>query len=239
LKNTGVCWVNLGDTYGGTGSKGVHKDPKYVNGRNGQTRSLTQGLMGKCLLQIPSRFAIEMIDRGWILRNEVIWHKPNSLPSSVKDRFTVDFEKFFMFTKSKNYYFEQQLEPLSEATLYDMSCRKITNNKGETNDYSCTAKGRDRNEFYNKKGRNKRAVWSINTKPSKEAHFATYPEELIKTPIISSCPVGGVVIDIFFGSGTTGVFCKKNKRYFIGIELNKEYCKIAKKRISNSRNLFT
>jgi DNA modification methylase len=117
LKKSGSCWVNLGDSYGGTGDKNEYKDPKNPDGRNGQKISLTKNVFQKCLLQIPARFAIEMTNRGWILRNKIIWHKPNCMPSSVKDRFTVDFEELFFFVKNKKYYFEQQKEPMKMESL--------------------------------------------------------------------------------------------------------------------------
>jgi len=110
LKKTGTCWVNIGDTYGGTGNKGEHRDPKYKDGRNGQKIALNSKFQKKSLLQIPSMFALEMTKRGWILRNEIIWLKKNVNPSSVKDRFTVDFEKIYFFTKNTKYFFETQKE---------------------------------------------------------------------------------------------------------------------------------
>ncbi|MEA2016486.1 MAG: site-specific DNA-methyltransferase, partial [Actinomycetota bacterium] len=129
-------------------------------------KNVVKDLPIKCLLQIPSRFAIEMVNRGWILRNTIIWHKPNCMPSSAKDRFTVDFEYVYFFTKSKKYYFEQQFEDYGTGqTSY-----------------------RDRDMRPNEQGRNKRTVWTINTKPFKEAHFAVFPEELVETPIKAGCP---------------------------------------------------
>ena len=112
LKNKGTCWINISDTYSGTGHKNNSTDPKYKDGRNGQKISLNNktNVPNKCLCCIPDRFKIEMINRGWICRNEIIWHKPNCMPSSVKDRFTVDYEKVFFFVKNKKYYFNQQLE---------------------------------------------------------------------------------------------------------------------------------
>jgi site-specific DNA-methyltransferase (adenine-specific) len=125
LKKEGNCWVNLGDTYSGSGNGSgdkTYKDRQHIKREKfdliykGQKAGKTE-LPDKCLIQIPSRFAIEMCDRGWVLRNEIVWHKPNCMPASVKDRFTVDFEKIFFFVKSKKYYFEQQLEPVSEISL--------------------------------------------------------------------------------------------------------------------------
>ena len=181
LKKTGTCWVNLGDTYGGTGDKGKHKDPKYADGRNGQSVAVNGTQTAKSLVQIPSRFAIAMTDSGWILRNEIIWHKPNCLPSSVKDRFTVDFEKLFFFTKSKRYYFEQQLEVATEPIGRAVKLGAKT--LGGDAVLGSPANRPDRKPFINNGRRNKRTVWSIPTRPYKGAHFAVFPPELVETPI--------------------------------------------------------
>ncbi|KKL53588.1 hypothetical protein LCGC14_2273980, partial [marine sediment metagenome] len=113
LKQTGTCWVNLGDTYNSSPAGGIGYNAKVGATKNGvqsTNKGLQKNISEKCLCQIPSRFAIEMTDRGWILRNEIIWHKPNCMPSSINDRFTVDFEKLFFFVKNKKYYFKQQFE---------------------------------------------------------------------------------------------------------------------------------
>jgi DNA modification methylase len=222
LKTTGTCWVNIGDTYGGSGDKKGFKDPKNPTGRNGQSKSVNKNAPQKCLLQIPSRFAIEMIDRGWILRNEIIWHKPNAMPQPVKDRFTVDFEKIFFFSKNKKYYFEQQKEKAKYAG----------DDRGSRGD---KRRGTKCNSVSGKTGeyKNKRCVWSINTRPFKEAHFAVYPPDLIETPIKAGCPEGGVVLDPFMGSGTSGLIAKKLNRNYIGFELNPEYCELANSRINS------
>lgn len=237
LKKTGTCWVNLGDTYGGSGGPGGdHErmgDITAIKGKN-PNRTLTP----KSLVQIPSRFAIEMTDRGWCLRNEVIWYKKNVMPQSVKDRFTVDFEKIFFFTKSKKYYFEQQFER-GEMTA-GQSAGSNQRDTGEThgvgggNSGINAAKEKLARELAEKgyTERNKRAVWQINPQPFSEAHFAVYPPKLCETPIKAGSPPGGVVLDPFFGSGTTGLVAEKLGRRWIGIELNDEYAKIARKRTS-------
>lgn len=243
LKKEGTCWVNMGDTYGGSGAgtwqnkpEGVKQKEVYTLPYGKSSCSKIRGTsLDKCLLQIPSRFSIEMCNRGWILRNEIIWHKPNCMPSSVKDRFTVDFEKIFFFTKSKKYYFETQYE---ESIWYDKDKRAITGGitksgksvSEQGNQYAINKSG----SFNKEKGkRNKRSVWRITTKPYKEAHFATYPEALCETPIKAGCPVGGIVLDPFFGAGTTGLVAKKQGKNFIGIELSEEYIKIAEARIKS------
>src|SRR5437867_1773320 len=175
LKPTGTLWVNMGDTYG--------------NGK---------GATPKSLCQIPNRFAIEMAQRGWILRNEIIWHKPNAMPSSVKDRFTVDFEKVFFFSKSGTYYFETQFEPM-ESNLHDIK-RMSTGRKAYKGKWSGDSKQLNMPQSWDGRriqsafvaggtlGRNKRTVWRISTRAFPEAHFAVFPQELVETPVKASCP---------------------------------------------------
>ena len=228
LKDDGTCFVNLGDTYGGSNS-GQIEDNKAAKHGTGAT-SLKQcrpsaTLTAKSLCQIPNRFAIAMTDNGWILRNEIIWHKPNVMPSSAKDRFTVDFEKVFFFTKKQNYYFEQQLED------YLSKPHKTTNPKYMSVQLMSA---REKVDMYQNGQRNKRAVWTIPTSPYADAHFATFPEKLAETCIKSGCPKDGVVLDSFSGAATTGVVCKKLNREYIGIELNPEYVKLSENRIKNT-----
>lgn len=210
LKSTGTCWINLGDVY----------NPK-----------------NKSLMMIPSKFSIEMIKRGWILRNIIIWQKPNAMPHSVKDRFTVDFEYLFFFVKSQKYHFEQQFEPISESTIKKAKS-KVNDNKSVF--YQGMSK--ENYEKYQQrvlhdptyKGRNKRTVWNVATVPFKEAHVATYPPKLIEVPIQAGCPENGIVLDPFMGSGTTAVVAKKLNRNYIGIELNPDYIQMAERRINAS-----
>ena len=247
LKKSGTCWVNLGDTYMGNssfsskGRQGFEEkegsmnkkqwlDPKYPHKEKLRAREhvLPSNIPNKSLCMIPFRFALEMVKRGWILRNTIIWHKPNCMPSSVKDRFTVDFEYLFFFTKNQRYFFEPQYEAHIGADKEKRS--KI---KGGKESRGKTASGRyaTTRVSYGEKGRNKRTVWNIPTSPFPEAHFATYPEALCEIPIKAGCPEGGIVLDPFFGAGTTGLVALKNNRSFIGIELNPEYIKIAKERL--------
>ncbi len=233
LRDDGTCWVNIGDTYGGSENSSGHKEDTTNAGKLTQEYGASKGNQKatkgyeKSLVMIPFRFAIEMVNRGWILRNTIIWHKRNCMPSSVKDRFTVDFEYLFFFSKSKKYYFETQYESHLWADKDRRSKFPRNPKKGKilTGQYSISS------VKYGEQGRNKRTVWVINPKPFKEAHFAVYPEELCETPIKAGCPVGGIVLDPFFGAGTTGLVALKQNKKFIGIELNKEYIKIAEKRL--------
>lgn len=175
----------------------------------------------------------------------------NCMPSSIKDRFTVDFEKIFFFVKNKKYYFETQYEPYKNEKQMVGYYKESANSSAKRfrrreSEYQVTSKeqpnrnSKDRDNFIGNKsdkmpkGRNKRTVWTIPTKPYKEAHFATYPPGLIKTPILAGCPKGGIVLDPFFGTGTTGVVALELGRNYIGIELNQEYIDIAEKRLKST-----
>jgi len=251
LRDDGVMFVNIGDCYAGNMGKksgwtdnklGFEKEDAIKKGvcLTKKTKIIHQ-LPQKCLVGIPARFQIEMLNRGWILRNTIIWYKPSCMPSSAKDRFTIDFEYVFFFIKNKKYYFNQQFEPLSPVSIKDITNRKNmakgTGEKGskhfsKNSPYSASMTNRSREEYYNlEKGRNKRCIWKINTAYYSEAHFATYPEELCETPIKAGCPKDGIVLDPFFGAGTTGLVALKQGKRFIGIELNPEYIEIAEKRI--------
>ena len=307
LKSAGTCWINMGDTYSGSGCgtndyrteasksiQGIGKSAKLY--RTGGVAQKIKEVPAKSLCMIPFRFAMEMVNRGWILRNTIIWHKRNCMPSSVKDRFTVDFEYLFFFVKNKKYFFEMQYEPQQDWGLRDRSNGK----------YKKVGLANGLSGQLNPNGRNKRCVWVINTKPFKEAHFAVYPEKLCEIPIKAGCPefickkcgkarkkiykgtssqafnirvrdakegrikhsdrkaseeeiknyqegithVGegkkfigytdcncnmgfesGVVLDPFMGSGTTAIVALKQRKRFIGIELNSDYIKMANKRI--------
>lgn len=239
LKPTGTCFVNLGDTYNGTkqGNTETNKNPKLVT--DSFKKEKVKTIQDKSLLMIPERFAIGMIDAGWILRNQIIWHKPNQMPQSATDRFTVDFEKIFFFVKqSTGYYFEQQLEP------YTKPLDRWGGDDLEANGNSTWDNGtgqttyRNRNMRPNPDGKNMRTVWSINTEPFPEAHFATYPEKLVKRMIEAGCPENGLVLDPFMGAGTTAVVAKKLNRNYTGFELNPKYKLIAENRLIKEVGLF-
>lgn len=253
LRDDGTLWVNIGDTYSGSGN-GSWNAPIEQRGKHGskhygkQARLLSEGeeylapprkqngVPAKSLCDIPFRFSIAMIDNGWIKRNTIIWHKPNCMPASAKDRFTIDFEYVFFFTKSKKYYFEQQFEPQGKNT-HSKGIMPIDTEAFKNK--SIRADGSQSHKDWNKytlqtylpQGRNKRCVWSIPTKPFSEAHFATFPETLIEPMIKAGCPEGGLVMDPFMGAGTVAVVAKKLGRHWLGSELNPEYVDMANKRI--------
>ncbi|MCK5138326.1 MAG: site-specific DNA-methyltransferase, partial [Thermodesulfovibrionia bacterium] len=176
LKPQATLWVNLGDSYGSSKTQDAKQPESY------QSRPSQPGFE-KSLLCIPFKFAMLMIQIGFKLRNVIIWHKPNAMPSSVKDRFTVDFEYLFMFSMKKKYYFEQQFDPLLDVN------RVTTNAPNKFQDYGpATYSGFTYHAKDHPDGKNKRCVWSINTRGTKDKHFAIFPEELCITPIKAGCP---------------------------------------------------
>lgn len=226
LKKTGTMWINISDSYnagrngGHPGGKAQWKDGRYI-GQSGVNDPNTQA---KSLCQIPERLSLALTDElGLIKRNAIIWYKRNCMPSSVSDRFTVDFEYLYFFTKSKNYWFEQQFDnTVSEhpsGNGFIRPHRIITGGRGNPDSWEPTL------------NRNKRTVWDIPTESFGEAHFAVFPRALVYTPIKAGCPAGGIVLDPFAGSGTTCLEAKEQDKNYIGIEINPEYCKIAEERL--------
>ena len=221
LKDDGTCWLNLGDSYNGSGgaggdyNKGGLKEgqPKY-NGRNIST------LKPKDLVGIPWRVAFALQSDGWWLRQDIIWHKPNPMPESVTDRCTKSHEYIFLLTKSAKYYYDA----IKEDSVSDI--KKRTRKIGEGQDSKIGTQGSAGNDGYS----NKRSVWTINTQPYKEAHFAVFPPKIPELCIKAGTKEGDTVLDPFFGSGTTGWVAQRLGRKWIGIELNAEYIKIAEKR---------
>ena len=246
LKDSATIWLNYGDSYAatvnGTKAKDIKNDDRgFVD----KPFSTIQGsIKPKDLVMIPNRIAIALQDDGWWIRSEIIWHKPNPMPESTKDRPTSCHEKIWLITKSKKYYYDADAvrEPCQTETIRRMTLGnkgKVGNNKNSTgwkqlnNYWGSEQSVKDAN-----KGRNRRNVWTITTKPCKEAHFATFPKDLIEPCIKAGCPENGIVLDPFSGSGTTGIVAQSLNRQSIMIELNPEYIKIAKKRIENELGLF-
>lgn len=195
LKPTGTCWVNIGDTYS-TSTKGSGGKSPVQLGNMGsffKGQKLECDAPKKSLLMIPERFALEMINRGWILRNVIIFLKPNCMPESVKDRFTRDFEYIYFFVKNNKYYFEQQFEPLKEATVKRYQTGWNGNKKrdyarGSHNNLDKYIGNPDAVDESIRRGKNKRTTWPITTTSCKEAHFATFSPKLVETPILAGCP---------------------------------------------------
>ena len=233
LRNDGTLWVNISDSYAGSG-KGWSGENSIGNQEKRQ--GFKQGVpyksklcKSKDLIGIPWMLAFALRNDGWYLRQDIIWQKPNPMPESVKDRCTKAHEYIFLLSKSSKYYFNH------EEIKEDAVTKPVIRNKskeGYQADYPKGKRFSDGDRVYGADGkRNKRSVWTVNTKPYKEAHFAVFPEALISPCVVAGCENGGIVIDPFFGSGTVGRVAKDNGRNFIGIDLNKDYCVIAENRV--------
>ncbi len=240
LRDDGTMWVNLGDSYSGSwGNRSHLPETKHLNRFEVIPSDFTPGtakcgLPPKSLCLIPERFSIEMVNRGWILRNKIVWHKLNCMPASTKDRFTVDFEPVFFFVKSKKYWFETQYEPHVNPEFIDadkygtLSEHNKFSSKEGNRSVEFGTEWSPKKRAYNPQGHNKRCVWTIPTQPYSEAHFATFPEALVEPMIRAGCPIGGIVLDPFCGSGTVIKVAEKLQRKAIGIDLG--YQELAEKR---------
>ena len=205
LKDDGTLWVNLGDSY----------------------------LPNKNLVGIPWKIAFALQKRGWYLRQDIIWNKPNPMPESITDRCTKSHEYIFLLSKEPKYYFDNQAikEPLAESSIGRLS-QDIENQVGTTRaNGGAKTNGNLKAVGDIEAGRNKRSVWTITTKPYREAHFATYPPDLIEPCILAGSKEGDLVLDPFSGSGTTGEVALRNGRNYIGLELNPDYARISEKRL--------
>lgn len=283
LKPTGTAWINLGDTYGSTKTRNT--DSKH-KGNVGVNIDKQDGIQ-KCLMLIPHRFAIGCIDRGWIMRNDIVWAKRNGMPESVTDRFSKKHEYFFFMAKSEKYYFDldgikDKLKQVSidrmqrgvsednkwvngadGQTPHNLSkprqnittkipkeqsemfgsprARQHRQSNGKSKFGGNKGDGQDTNGIYSGKewypdenGKNPGSIsdfWDIPTKPSKESHYASYNTKLIDKPIVAGCPVGGIILDPFCGTATTGCRAIDLQRKFIGIEGKPEYVKIGNKKL--------
>lgn len=244
LRPDGTFWLNIADTYCGTGSKAGHSDPKNPKGRNGQQVALNHkapGCKQKDLIGIPWLLAFALRRDGWYLRSDIIWQKNNPMPESCKDRPTRCYEHIFLLTKSKKYYYDAAAiaEPTAPTTAARYKGGRSANSKyagevpgqGKVQGLNRARSGGYYDDALIPQFRNKRDIWLINTVPYKGGHFAAYPPKLAETCILAGCPKGGVVIDPFLGSGTTAAVAKQLDRHYIGIELNAEYCALARARI--------
>ncbi|MDF9825197.1 DNA modification methylase [Breznakia sp. PF5-3] len=230
LKDDGLLFVNLADTYYGSnnGKSYVSKkgEKQFLNKGSGKCyQSMQDTIKSKSLVGIPQRFMIAMIDRGWICRNEIIWKKNNVMPASVKDRFTIEHEYVFMFSKGKKYKFHQLKEKAKTKDKSSPRGSKGCQSLQSGNRLSMRTKG---NEYT----RNVRTVWEINQQPLSIAHYATFPEQLAQRMILCGSDEEDIVLDPFIGSGTVAKAAVKNNRNFIGFELVKKNIEIAKHRIS-------
>jgi DNA modification methylase len=240
LRDDGTLWVNLGDTYAANRPSGAVV-PTNTRNKNGHYGKMTvpEGLKPKDLIGIPWRVAFALQDDGWYLRSDIIWNKPNAMPESVKDRPTKAHEYIFLLSKSPTYYYDA--DAIKEPTKRPGDIQTFGARKGR--EYKPTKNDPNYRNGKEQWGRtictgdkkNKRTVWNVSTKPYKGAHFAVYPPELITPCILAGCPEGGIVLDPFFGSGTTGQAAIQNNRKYLGVELNPEYVELAKRRIEQAQ----
>lgn len=240
LKKDGTLWLNLGDSYASSsyGDKRTDysKSPKQGSNKGSVNFSakLNHGLKSKDLVGIPWRVAFALQSDGWYLRQDIIWHKPNPMPESVRDRCTKAHEYIFLLSKSKSYYFD--IDAIKEPASYPEGPRNIRPTKAADADSQNQFRIHENIHAVGpKETRQKRSVWTVATHCFKDAHFATYPPNLIKPCVLAGCRPGGTVLDPFFGSGTTGTVAEDLGRKYIGIELNPEYVEIAKKRITGQQ----
>ena len=236
LADDGTLWLNIGDSYYNYRKDGEIPKQTFTNSRQDLPKTTPRrsnklvGYKDKDLIGIPWMLAFALRADGWYLRQDIIWHKPNPMPESVKDRCTKAHEYIFLLSKSKYYYYDQEAikEPAKDWGTRDRTNGKYHNPGTGLQPHSGLTKS------YTK--RNKRSVWSINKKPYKGAHFATYPEELIEPCILAGSEKGDIVLDPFMGSGTTAVVAKKNSRAYIGCELHEEYASLQTDRIRTIPN---
>jgi len=258
LRDDGTVWLNLGDSYASSTKGSGGKTNSTLNAKRDLSGNLSDdrksqpsmkktknfdlkkiGLKAKDLVGIPWRVAFALQADGWYLRQDIIWHKPNPMPESVRDRCTKAHEYIFLLSKNAKYYFDN--EAIKEDAEQKIKSNRV--GKKERVDYrpqgtiKDVVTGSDKTTVRTNK-RNKRSVWTVTTKPYSEAHFATYPPDLIQPCVLAGCPEGGTVLDPFGGAGTTGLVAQQNDRDSILIELNPDYIEIAKERLNNDAPLF-
>jgi DNA modification methylase len=256
LRDDGTLWINIADSYAGGGRGGG--SPKQMSNRGtvDMPRSkVPNGIKPKDLIGIPWMLAFALRADGWYLRQEIIWAKPNPMPESVTDRCTKSHESIFLLSKQPKYYFNAAAiaEPVADTTIRRLG-QDVENQAGSTRVPGKTngpmkaaapryggkkyaecpdvfMRTKSGNAYDFRENRNKRDVWTVTTKPFSGAHFATFPKDLIEPCILAGSRKGGLVVDMFCGSGTTGIVALSHERQFLGIEISPEYAKIAEARI--------
>ena len=234
MVDDGTLWINMGDTYYNYRSDGNY--PKQTVSKTNQDLpnfspargNKLKGLKSKDLIGVPWLLAFALRKDGWYLRQDIIWHKPNPMPESVKDRCTKSHEYIFLLSKSKNYYYDNEAikEPAKDWGTRDRTNGKYHNKGTGLQPHSGLSKS------YPTK--NKRSVWTVTSKPYKEAHFATYPPDLIEPCIKAGSRKGDIILDPFMGSGTTAMVSKQLDRHFIGCELHDSYKTLIDSRLPNT-----
>jgi len=251
LEDNGTLWLNIGDSYAGSG-KGRNADGTHQEGGKQGTNAGT--MLGKLvktqapnckpkdLIGIPWMMAFALRADGWYLRQDIIWHKPNPMPESVTDRCTKAHEYIFLMSKSQKYYYD--IEPIREQIKPTTDGQASVRRSGDSKTRSKEHWGVPHNpenvivQYDEIKGANKRSVWSVSTKPYTGAHFAVFPEELIEPCILAGAPVDGIVLDPFMGSGTTAQVAQHLGRQYLGCELNQDYKPLQDKRLAQQSLVF-
>jgi DNA modification methylase len=247
LADDGTVWVNLGDSYARAGgwsdNHGLDGVPRGESGRaitgisanGGKSQSLAAGCKTKDLIGIPWRVAFALQADGWYLRQDIIWHKPNPMPESVRDRCTKAHEYIFLLAKSEKYFCDMDAVKEPAANPNSGETWESRKARGEATRHGLqSAAFHKAGGFKTSETRNRRSVWTVTTKPYSGAHFATFPPDLIEPCILAGAPVGGVVLDPFMGSGTTAAVAIKHKRKYLGCELNPEYKPLQDERIKQA-----
>ena len=245
LRDDGTLWLNLGDSYSGAaggnnrgeGAGGGKERGKAMGfGTLPKRKDLEGGLKHKDLAGIPWRVAFALQADGWWLRQDIIWYKPNPMPESVTDRCTKAHEYIFLLTKSAKYFYDN--EAVKEKSLHVGVTHRAAN-KGKAHSEEAGLDTRPKVDWTTPETRNKRSVWTVATKPYKDAHFATFPPKLIEPCILAGSAADTLVLDPFSGAGTTGVVAVQHGRRYIGIELNPDYLEMSRKRIQETRDGIT
>jgi len=248
MADDGTLWVNIGDTYNGSGGQGTKPNIMSIEaaeGRGGKAIKV-DGIKPKDLIGIPWMLAFALRADGWYLRQDIIWHKPNPMPESVQDRCTKSHEYIFLLSKSQKYYFDNVA--ISEQSNEIWNPAKSWKSRENLTSKELTL-GADRNlmrtrgygthhEDEDKSSRNKRSVWSVPVKPYSGAHFAVFPSDLIEPCILAGAPSGGIVLDPFMGSGTTAQVAQHLGRQYLGCELNLSYKKLQDQRLAQGSFVF-
>jgi DNA modification methylase len=248
LADDGTLWLNLGDSYASYRDGKATPDstrgesvgtlvPKGSAGNRMASSFANSFIKHKDLVGIPWRVAFALQARGWFLRSEIIWHKPNPMPESVTDRPTKSHEHIFLLSKSAKYFYDH--EAIKEPVVTETGGKGIRfggTKYGDSDDPKHATKSGNVSE--GSETRNKRDVWTVPTKGYDGAHFAVYPTALIEPCILAGSREGDTVLDPFSGSGTTGVVALRNGRNYLGCELNPEYAELSRKRISDDCGMF-
>ncbi|MCA6318751.1 MAG: site-specific DNA-methyltransferase [Phenylobacterium sp.] len=246
LADDGTLWLNIGDSYCST-APGTRNAPQTKGSKTEAAQwanfrpPTPAGMKPKDLIGIPWRVAFALQADGWYLRQDIIWHKPNPMPESVRDRCTKAHEYIFLLSKGPRYYFDS--EAMQEKSVGGSkgaaaSFKRSNSKRGVSG--VCPASPvpthrADRDDVrYDGETRNRRSVWTVATKPFKGAHFATFPPDLIEPCVLAGCPVGGTVLDPFGGAGTTGLVADRHGRNAVLCELNPTYAEMARNRIGLS-----